>query len=141
MDAPGKTSVLCFPNPKCLGRSYYLKRPRPAICCNSCYAIIKHVCQPLTHWLVSPSYLEENRQLIAFVGYLPQLNDDLPILLQTLSLPTKWVLPKDDFAAHRMPAGMQTGLSDQALANIQGWYRGDYAILAWCIRFRKATGL
>lgn len=93
---------------------------------------IQHVNAPFAYWLRGVGYLDERRDDVLLVGFQESLARDVERLRERLDLPRDVALPTDDVSAHRTPGGAETGLSDEARANLRDWYADDLAILAHC---------
>lgn len=100
---------------------------------------IRHTGPFLADWLISPSFLEEHRRRIAFIGNLPDLDADTPAMRKALGLSADFSLPTGHLARHATPAGFERSLSQRSVANIKEWYRRDYPIFEWCMRFREQS--
>ena len=98
---------------------------------------ISHTAKHLSGWLQSADYLEANRDRIAFIAHLPDLDRDLARLRHAIGVTDDFQLPSDPLARHGTPEGFETTLSPAGEANIRAWYRDDAPIIEWCMAFRK----
>lgn len=98
---------------------------------------IGHVRQSLADFLDSPAFLQREGRCIAFIGEQSAFDSDLAVLRRLLDIDPDILAPADDVGSHRMPAGMNRFLSEQALANLRDWYAADYPILEWCREKRR----
>lgn len=81
---------------------------------------------PYGDWLIDRATLEVRVGDLLFVGFQESLDADFARLLPLLGLPAELALPRDDFHAHRSPAGLDMRLSRTAQANLRVWFRKDY---------------
>jgi hypothetical protein len=102
---------------------------------------IPHVKTPLRYWLRRTSLLERQKEQILFIGFLPKLDDEMPILRECLALPESYSLPEDEALAHRAPSTDSTSLSQTGWTNIVNWYAADMPVFEWCLSFREKMGL
>jgi hypothetical protein len=95
---------------------------------------IRHLNKPLTGYLHSVAYLEENRDKIAFVGRLEAMDESIRGLRARLELPKSVRLPSSERRAHRAPPSMRTELSASAVDNLRRWYADDLEVYDYCSR-------
>ncbi len=93
---------------------------------------IKHVCSTCSDWFEDEAYFTSRWEDILFVGFQETLDLDMDRLKKILGLPDEARLPSDEVIAHRNPAGLDRRLDEQAVQNLQEWYRDDYAFIRLC---------
>ena len=88
---------------------------------------IRHVRQHQHEWFPAPApeYMREHRGRVVWTGFQESLDSDFEALKRILRLPADTTLPSDPVAAHRMPAGFSTCLSEAGRRNIAAWYAQD----------------
>jgi len=102
---------------------------------------IIHVKDSYWTWFESEEYCKSRLRDILFVGFQEQLADDFAILKSKLKLPESVKLPDDDLKAHRNAAGLDRKLCDDAVRNLNEWYRDDYRFMEFSRQIaRKKVG-
>jgi hypothetical protein len=92
---------------------------------------IGHLNTGYSFWLGGPRSLRRRSDDVFFIGFQEQLGDDFAALKPRLGLPPDAELPRGD-AAHRAPAGLDTGLGEVARANLERWYAEDVVLVSLC---------
>lgn len=98
---------------------------------------ISHVKDQLTKWLVSPEFLEANRDILFYVGTTETMDEDVVKLFAKMGVTPPDKNP-DDETRHATPAEFSRDLSDKAVANLSQWYAKDIEIYEWCLANRAA---
>jgi hypothetical protein len=100
---------------------------------------IRHLTH-LSFWLGDVDYLEANADRIVHIGRLETLDSDWVVVRSLLGLPEDLELPHDPVKAHVGDTSVARSLTPEQEQALRKWYAEDYAILAWCDRFRASQG-
>lgn len=95
---------------------------------------INHVRSSYWEWFESEQYFESRWSDIFFIGFQEHLSEDFDILKKKLGLPDSARLPEGDIAAHRNPKNLDETLEDEAIANLNNWYKDDFTFISLCKR-------
>ncbi len=98
-----------------------------------------HTGVPLSFWFDSVDYLRSRRADIGFIWLQGELPSDFELMKPALGLPADLRLPTDPVGSHVTPPGFETDVSDLAIANLAGWYRGEFAFFEAAQRMRAET--
>ena len=123
-----------FATPNVLAEALF--NPLTADAATQAMRSIAHVNRMLSHW-ISHDELEERRDDILYLARQDVLAQDFRRLKRLLDIPTSAELPQDDVEAHRMPASLDSTLSESATANLRRWYRDDLALFHKCSALRR----
>jgi hypothetical protein len=93
---------------------------------------IEHIQSPHWTWFKNESYFLSRKSDLLFIGFQETLNEDFALLKKILNLPDEVRLPDDEVIAHRNPTSVNKQLDEQAIRNIEAWYRRDYQFLERC---------
>ncbi len=99
---------------------------------------IRHLRWSLKHFLISPDFLEKNRQRVFFIGDQARFGTDIEALRKKAGVDPAIRLPDDQTGAHRSASGEKAPLSARAIENLKAYYAQDYAIYQWCLQNRAA---
>ncbi len=99
---------------------------------------IRHLRWSLQHFLISPQFLEKNRQRIFFIGDQASFDTDIATLRRKAGIAASAALPSDETGAHRANRAEKVPLSDIAITNLKAHYAADYLIYDWCKKNRAA---
>ncbi|RMG22839.1 MAG: hypothetical protein D6732_25330 [Methanobacteriota archaeon] len=92
---------------------------------------IQHVRSSYWDWFESKEYFMSRLLDIFFIGFQESLTEDFENLCSKLGWFDYVELP-DDENAHRTPAEANRTLTDEAVKNLQKWYKDDYEFLRLC---------
>jgi len=126
-----------FPRPTELAEALSSDHEETRLAAEAAMSSIKHVNQPLTHFLGGPSYLEERKDRIAFIGDQATFDADFAAMRMMLGVDPDIGLP-DATMAHRAPNTDDRNLSEVAKANLRRWYADDYSVYEWCVAWRES---
>jgi hypothetical protein len=93
---------------------------------------IGHVKTSYWDWFQDEEYLRSRLADIFFIGFQERLDEDFEIVRAKLGLPEDLKLPHDEVRAHRNPTGLDKTLSDEAIGNLNEWYKRDFEFIALC---------
>ena len=92
---------------------------------------IYHVARCLHFYLLSVSFVRQNRSRISFILRQANLDDDISrFLIKNGMSPHKPV--HDDLTRHSSPADLDRTLSPVAVSNLTAWYKIDFELYAEC---------
>jgi hypothetical protein len=93
---------------------------------------IGHVKTSYWDWFQNEAYLRSRLGDLFFIGFQERLDEDFEIVKSKLGLPEDLKLPHDEVRAHRNPTGLDKKLSDEAISNLNEWYKRDFEFIALC---------
>ena len=93
---------------------------------------IGHVKTSYWDWFQNEAYLRSRLADLFFIGFQERLDEDFEIVKSKLGLPEDLKLPHDEVRAHRNPTGLDKKLSDEAIRNLNEWYKRDLEFIALC---------
>jgi hypothetical protein len=102
---------------------------------------IGHVKYHLWDWLDREEYLQSRKGDIFFIGFQENLAQDFEILISKLGLPRSINLPSDHIHSHKNPDNLDKHLDDEAIANLNHWYKTDYECIRICRTLIGELGL
>lgn len=94
---------------------------------------IQHVSQPLTRYLKSVAFLQENEARLAYVGVTEDMDGSLAAMAAKFGLPSEGSKGLDRTQSHRAPEHMATDLSPAAVENLTTWYADDLVVYDYCV--------
>ena len=100
---------------------------------------IGHVRNLYWEWFENADYLCSREPDILFIGFQETLTEDFEILKLKLNLPKNLMLSNDEKASHRTPEHMDKSLENEAIINLQKWYKDDYKVIDICNNMRNAN--
>lgn len=93
---------------------------------------IQHVRSSYWDWFANEEYFRRRSSDIFFLGFQGQLFEDFERLKSMLCLPRRVELPTNPIHAHRNPPDTDKTLTQEAIENLNRWYRADFEFLALC---------
>ena len=125
-----------FSTPDELARALSSTDPATKHAAEKAMRSIMHINMTFSYWLGSEAYLATRLDDIFYIGFQESLSDDFSKLLAKLNINYSRGLPENDALAHVSPKTLDKNLSNEALRNLQTWYREDYALLDMCLRLK-----
>lgn len=97
---------------------------------------IYHVKDSYWKWFQSEEYLRSRLSDICLIGFQEELEEDFKLLKSIVGLPESVKLPDDEVLAHKTPNEFDLFLEDEAILNLQTWYRDEFKLVELCRQFR-----
>jgi hypothetical protein len=92
---------------------------------------IGHVKTSYWDWFASPAAIRRRERDILWIGFVEELDAEIPALAKRLGLPGL-ELPSDAVAAHRSTSTGKPALPPEAREALALWYREDYEFVDLC---------
>jgi len=93
---------------------------------------VYHVARCLHFYLLSVSFVRQNRSQISFILRQANLDDDINRLLIKNGILSPHPPVHDDLIRHSSPANLDRSLSPAAIRNLTVWYKIDFDLYAEC---------
>lgn len=93
---------------------------------------IAHIRNSYWDWFCNENYMLSRKDDIYFIGTQENLSEDFFSLKKLLELPEDATLPTDSINAHRNPSNIDKALDEEAIKNLENWYKRDYDFIDFC---------